>query len=117
MLDTVGELAALYQLADVAFIGGSLVATGGHNPIEPARFGVPVITGPHVKNFGAVYRSFVAAGAARLVHSAAELAIALEHWLSDRAAARAAGAAGRALLASNAGATARTADALERFLA
>jgi 3-deoxy-D-manno-octulosonic-acid transferase len=117
VLDTVGELAALYQLADVAFVGGSLVATGGHNPIEPAHFGVPVITGPHVKNFAAVYRSFVAAGAARLVHSAAELAVALEHWLSDRAAARVAGEAGRALLASNAGATARTANALERFLA
>ena len=116
VLDTVGELAAIYRLADAAFIGGSLVATGGHNPIEPARYGVPVITGPHVKNFAAVYRTFAAAGASRLVHSAAELAAALEHWFTDRAAARAAGEAGRALLTSNAGATARTADALERFL-
>ena len=117
VLDTVGELAALYRLADVAFIGGSLVATGGHNPIEPARFGVPVLTGPHVRNFAAVYRSFAAAGAARFVHSAAELAAALEDWLADRAAARRAGEAGHALLASSAGATARTADALEPFLA
>jgi 3-deoxy-D-manno-octulosonic-acid transferase len=117
VLDTVGELAALFKLADVAFIGGSLVATGGHNPIEPARFGVPVLTGPHVRNFGAVYRDFIAAGAARVVHSSGELAAALELWLADPAAARAAGEAGLQLLARNAGATARTVDMLERFLA
>jgi 3-deoxy-D-manno-octulosonic-acid transferase len=117
VLDTVGELAALYQLADVAFVGGSLVATGGHNPIEPARFGVPVLTGPHVKNFAAVYQHFVAAGAARIVHSAGELAAELDAWLTDRGAARAAGEAGLRLLARHAGATARTVDALERFVA
>jgi 3-deoxy-D-manno-octulosonic-acid transferase len=117
VLDTVGELAALYQLADVAFIGGSLVATGGHNPIEPARYGVPVLTGPHVRNFQAVYQHFVSAGAARVVHSTAELASALDGWLTDRDAARAAGEAGHELLARHAGATARTMDALEPFLA
>ena len=117
VLDTVGELAALYQLADVAFIGGSLVATGGHNPIEPARFGVPVLTGPHVRNFSAVYQHFISAGAARVVHSAGELAAALDGWLTDRDAARAAGGAGLQLLARHAGATSRTMDALERFLA
>ena len=116
VLDTVGELAALYRLADVAFIGGSLVGTGGHNPIEPARFGVPVLTGPHVRNFHAVYQHFIAAGAARVVHSAGELAAALDGWLTDGEAARAAGAAGLQLLARHAGATARTMDALERFL-
>jgi len=117
VLDTVGELAGLYQLADVAFIGGSLVPTGGHNPIEPARFAVPVLTGPHVRNFAAVYRSFVDAGAARVVHSGNELAQALTRWLAAPAEARAAGEAGHQLLAANAGATARIADALERFLA
>jgi 3-deoxy-D-manno-octulosonic-acid transferase len=117
VLDTVGELAALYQLADVAFIGGSLVTTGGHNPIEPARFGVPVLTGPHVRNFSAVYQHFISAGAARVVHSAGELAAALDSWLTDPDAARAAGEAGVQLLARHAGATARTMDALERFLA
>ncbi len=117
VLDTVGELAALYQLADVAFVGGSLVPTGGHNPIEPARFGVPVLTGPHVRNFASVYRAFVEAGAARVVHSEEELADALTRWLTRPAEARAAGEAGRHLLARNAGATARIADALERLLA
>ena len=117
VLDTVGELAALYQLADVAFIGGSLVPTGGHNPIEPARFAVPVLTGPNVRNFAAVYRTFVEAGAARFVHSEAELTQALANWLADPAGARKAGEAGRRLLAENAGATGRIADALEQFLA
>jgi 3-deoxy-D-manno-octulosonic-acid transferase len=117
VLDTVGELAALYQLADVAFIGGSLVATGGHNPIEPARFGVPVLTGPHVRNFAAVYQHFITAGAAKVVHSAGDLASALDGWLTDTEAAHAAGQAGLQLLAQHAGATGRTMDALERFLA
>jgi 3-deoxy-D-manno-octulosonic-acid transferase len=116
VLDTVGELAASYQLADVAFIGGSLVATGGHNPIEPARFGVPVLTGPHVRNFHAVYQHFISAGAAKVVHSAAELAAALDGWFTDRVTARAAGEAGQRLLARHAGATGRTVDALEPFL-
>jgi 3-deoxy-D-manno-octulosonic-acid transferase len=116
VLDTVGELAALYRLADIAFIGGSLVPTGGHNPIEPARFGVPVLTGPHVRNFGAVYQHFVSAGAAKVVHSAQELTDALARWLTDAASAHAAGEAGLRLLEQNAGATARTVDALERFL-
>jgi 3-deoxy-D-manno-octulosonic-acid transferase len=117
VLDTIGELAALYQLADIAFIGGSLLPTGGHNPIEPARFAVPTLTGPHVKNFATVYRQFIAVGAAHVVHDANELAAAVGAWLAEPAAARASGAAGKELLALHAGATARTVDALERLLA
>jgi 3-deoxy-D-manno-octulosonic-acid transferase len=116
VLDTVGELAALYELASLAFIGGSLVPTGGHNPIEPARFGVPVLTGPHVRNFAAVYGHFFKAGAARVVHDEAELTAAIESWLRDPDAGRRAGEAGRALLDANAGATSRTVTELERFL-
>lgn len=117
VLDTVGELAALYQLAAVAFVGGSLARSGGgHNPIEPARFGVPVITGPHIRNFALIYREFTAAGAARVVRDEGELARELLAWLSDAGAARTAGEAGRQLLLRNAGATARTADALEQYL-
>jgi 3-deoxy-D-manno-octulosonic-acid transferase len=116
VLDTVGELAALYQLAAVAFVGGSLVRTGGHNPIEPARFGVPVLTGPHLRNFASIFKDFAAAGAARIVRDEAELTVALAAWLADAAAAREAGEAGRRLLLRHAGATTRTVDALERFL-
>ena len=117
VLDTVGELAALYQLAAVAFVGGSLVPSGGHNPIEPARFGVPVLAGPHLRNFASIYSHFTSAGAARVVRDETELTHALCAWLTDTVAARAAGDAGRQLLLRHAGATARTVDALERFLA
>jgi len=117
VLDTIGELAALYAMADVAFVGGSLASTGGHNPIEPARFGVPVLTGPHVRNFASVYDRFFQAGAALVVCNRAELTSAITTLLDDPEAARRAGAAGRSLLARNAGATARTVDALERLLA
>ena len=116
VLDTVGELAALYQLAAVAFVGGSLVPSGGHNPIEPARFGVPVLTGPHIRNFASIYDHFTVAGAARVARDETELTEALNAWLTDTAAARAAGEAGRQLLLRHAGATMRTVDALERFL-
>lgn len=117
VLDTIGELAAIYQIGTVAFVGGSLVPVGGHNPIEPARYGVPVLTGPHIRNFAAVYREFVSAGAARVVQGRAELVAAAAAWLADPANARRAGEAGKALLARHAGATARTIDALEPILA
>ncbi len=116
VLDTVGELAALYELGCVAFVGGSLFPTGGHNPIEPARFGLPVLTGPHVRNFASVYAEFLVAGGAHVVHDAVTLRRALTAWLDDPAAARRVGEAGRALLARHAGATARTVDALEPLL-
>ena len=117
VLDTIGELAALYELAAVAFVGGSLVPTGGHNPIEPARHGVPVLTGPHISNFLTIYEQFIGCGAARVVSDEASLAAAVLELTGEPEVARAAGAAGRALLERHAGATRRTADALERFLA
>ena len=54
LLDTIGELASVYSLAAVAFVGGSLVPAGGHNPLEPAQFGVPIVMGPHYANFRAI---------------------------------------------------------------
>lgn len=116
VLDTVGELAALYQLATVAFVGGSLVATGGHNPIEPARFTVPVISGPHVRNFAAVYRELKAAGGVRLVASSRELYEALAQLQANPEEAKAMGARARGVLAAHAGATARTAEAVLSLL-
>lgn len=112
VLDTVGELAALYQLATVAFVGGSLVPTGGHNPIEPARFGVPVVSGPHVHNFAAVYRELESHGGVLLVHDTAHLRATLAQLLADPERARAVGQRAQAVLAKHAGATARTVDAL-----
>lgn len=76
--DTVGELGTFYRLAPVAFVGGSLVPVGGHNPIEPAGLGTAVVTGPHVGNFTGVYQALKAADAVAEVDGATELAEAVE---------------------------------------
>jgi len=112
LLDSIGELARVYRHAALAFIGGSLVPTGGHNPLEPAVWAVPVLSGPHVFNFREVYGEMVAAGGARLVADGAALEAAIVEWLVDSEAARQAGLAGRAVIEANRGATARTVDAL-----
>ncbi len=116
LLDTIGELARAYKVATVAFIGGSLAPTGGHNPLEPAVWGVPVLSGPHVHNFVEVYDEMTAAGAARLVADGDEFTAALGRWLDDPAVARAAGEAGRAVVEANRGATGLTTEALLEFL-
>ncbi len=115
LLDTIGELARAYRLAAVAFVGGSLVPTGGHNPLEAAAWGVPVLTGPHVHNFREVYAELLAAGAVRVVSGAEELAAALAAWLDEPRAARAAGEAGRRVVEANRGAAGRTAEAVLRL--
>jgi len=112
LIDTIGELARAYRLATVAFIGGSLVPTGGHNPLEPAVWGVPVVSGIHVHNFSEVYAEMTAAGGARLVASGEELTVVVAAWLDDLDLATAAGAAGREVVVRNRGATGRTVSAL-----
>lgn len=109
LLDTIGELARSFQYGAVAFIGGSLVPSGGHNPLEPAVWGVPVLSGPWISNFEEVYREMVAAGGVRLVADAPELGVALHQWLSAPEKARQAGEAGRRAVEKNRGATARIA--------
>jgi 3-deoxy-D-manno-octulosonic-acid transferase len=116
LLDTIGELARAYKLARVAFIGGSLVRTGGHNPLEPAVWGVPVLSGPHVHNFDEVYDEMTEAGGARLVADSAELRVAAAAWLDEPDFASAAGKAGREVVERNRGATARTVSALVELL-
>ncbi|MEX2649838.1 MAG: 3-deoxy-D-manno-octulosonic acid transferase [Alphaproteobacteria bacterium] len=81
--DTLGELGVLFRLAEVAFIGGSLVSHGGHNPLEPARLGRPILLGPHMANFSAAAGRLVAAGAAQEVGGAEALADALDRLLGD----------------------------------
>lgn len=117
VLDTVGELAALYQLAAVAFVGGSLVPTGGHNPIEPARFAVPVVSGPHVRNFAAVYRELEQHGGVVMVHSVTQLQAALAELLLDPGKARTIGQRALEVVSKHAGATAKTAEALLALIA
>ena len=92
ILDTIGELAACYFLADIAFIGGSLVAEGGHNPLEAAWAGKPVLFGPHMEDFAEIAADLIAAGAARTVSGASELTAAVTAILADSAVAKKMGA-------------------------
>jgi 3-deoxy-D-manno-octulosonic-acid transferase len=111
VLDTIGDLAAVYGVADVAFVGGSLVDRGGHNPLEAARFGVPVVMGASYGNFREMVDAMRAAHAVRIV-SAEDLAIALNDLLTDPAAAQALGDRGRRFFEAHAGATERVVPAL-----
>lgn len=111
--DVMGELLYLYGLAAAAFVGGSLVPTGGHNPIEPAVCGVPVAMGPHVFNFPDVVELFRDADGLAGVTSAAELADRVAGWLRNPDAARAAGQRAAGVVARHRGASAR----LETLLA
>ncbi len=117
LLDTIGDLASLYRLADVAFIGGSLVPKGGHNPLEPARFGVPVVMGPSFENFRDIVARLQAADGIRILRSAADLPGSLIDLLQHPEAARALGERGRAVFEREQGATARTVAALTELLA
>lgn len=116
MLDTIGELARAYRHASVAFIGGSLVPTGGHNPLEALVWGVPVLSGPSTANFEEVFRETVASGGVRLVDGAEELAVCLSAWLTDPEAARSAGESGRRAVEANRGATGKIAGCLASLL-
>ncbi len=83
LLDTVGELVNFFAAADVAFVGGSLVEVGGHNVLEPARFGKPILFGPHMENFQNLASDMLRQGAALEVASAQEIASALNELLAD----------------------------------
>src|SRR6185503_1783349 len=96
LLDTIGELSGLFAIADVVFMGGTLAARGGHNILEPALFGKPVIVGPHMENFRAVAESFSRAGACVQIAGAAELAPAVARLLDNREVARTVGDRARA---------------------
>jgi 3-deoxy-D-manno-octulosonic-acid transferase len=107
LVDTVGELGALYAAADVAFVGGSLVPVGGHNLLEPAALGIPVLTGPYYSNGKDIARLLLARSAALLVNDAQELAAAVKRLLADPVERRRVGAAGKEIVESNRGSVAR----------
>jgi 3-deoxy-D-manno-octulosonic-acid transferase len=115
--DTVGELGLFYRLSPVAFLGGSLVARGGQNPIEPLRLDAAVLHGPHIQNFAEVYRALDAAGGALAVSDGRELAASLGDLLADPARARAVAEAGQRALAPFEGAVTRTLAVLDPFVA
>ena len=114
--DTLGELGMLYQLTPVAFVGGSLMDHGGHNPIEAVRKGAVVLTGPHWQNFGDTYQALLNHHATIVVRSAAELAVTAGRLLSDADEVTRMRARAERALAGLAGALPRTVEALLSYL-
>jgi 3-deoxy-D-manno-octulosonic-acid transferase len=112
ILDTIGDLAAVYAVADVAFVGGSLVKRGGHNPLEPAQFGVPVVMGPSYENFRDIVSSMQKANAIRVVQNSDELQDALAELLANPKVSRAMGERGRSVFEKQQGATGRAIEAI-----
>ncbi len=102
--DTMGELMQLYAAADIAFVGGSLNDTGGHNPLEPAATGLPVLTGPTIHNFRDIYELLIAEKIAEIVGDASELAAAVASALEKRKETRERGQNARTLIEENRGA-------------
>ena len=116
LLDSIGELASVYSLAAVAFVGGSLVAAGGHNPLEPAQFGVPVVMGNHYENFQAIVDDMRDEQALAVVHPI-ELEEELMRLLKDNDAATAMGERGQRVFEKRGGATGMTVAAITAVLA
>ncbi len=116
ILDSIGELAQLFQVATVVFVGGSLIDHGGHNILEPAVFGKPIVFGPHMQNFAEIAAAFLRAQAAVEVADAAELATAVVRLTGDPVERARLGAAARALVEANRGAKPRTLDAIAAVL-
>jgi 3-deoxy-D-manno-octulosonic-acid transferase len=115
LLDSIGELASVYSLAAVAFVGGSLVPAGGHNPLEPAQFGVPVVMGGHYANFRSIVEA-MRSRAAVVITQPGELAAAILSMLADTAAARETGESGKRVFDEQAGATQRSVAAIKSVL-
>jgi 3-deoxy-D-manno-octulosonic-acid transferase len=116
VLDTIGELAQVYQVATVVFVGGSLVDAGGHNILEPAVFGKPIVFGPHMHNFTDIARTFIDNRGAIQVRSAAELEATLVELLSDPVKRAGVGAAARALVEANRGARAKSLTVIAQLM-
>ena len=117
VLDTIGDLAALYSLADVVFVGGTLVPRGGHNPLEPARFGVPVVIGPSFGNFRDVVAAMMAADGLLIVKDEEELTSVLIDLLTNEKGAHNLGERGKSVFEREGGATARSIQTLMPLLA
>ncbi len=116
VLDTLGELPLYYAASDIAFVGGSLVPTGGHNMLEPASLGVPVITGPHVCNFSEISDQLKRSGAAWTVADSRELADTVCELLGDANLRHQAGESGKRLVEENRGGIDRLMHSLQPYL-
>ncbi len=116
VLDTIGELATVYQIGTIVFVGGSLVATGGHNVLEPAVFGKPIVFGPHMSNFAEIAEAFVTNGAGVQVSGEQDLDETLLSLMRDPVRRARLGAAARALVEANRGANEKSVTVLADLL-
>ncbi len=116
VVDGIGALRGLYALSDVAFVGGSLVNEGGHNPLEPATFKLPVLFGPDMRDFAEISELLLQSEAAIVVHDDEELANAVVALLEDPQRAKRMGQAGHDVLLTHRGAIQKTADLITRCL-
>ena len=112
LVDTVGDLLRFYRMADVAFVGGSLSDHGGHNPLEPVRFGVPAVMGPNRENCRELADMLIRAGALVTIDDGRDLAAALLSLLEDDEKRRSIGEAGRTVIDESSGASSRCVDRL-----
>jgi 3-deoxy-D-manno-octulosonic-acid transferase len=116
LLDSIGELASLYQLADGAFVGGSLVESGGHNILEPAAFGKIPVFGPSMENFAEMASLFVSAKAAVQVESPEDAGVAWIELLRDPDRAHGMSETAKRLVDESRGATARAMEEIAKYL-
>jgi 3-deoxy-D-manno-octulosonic-acid transferase len=116
VLDTIGELAQLYQIATAVFVGGSLVPSGGHNILEPAVFGKPIVFGPYMENFNEIAEAFVTNGAAVQLRGERELDDVMLSLMNDPVRRARLGAAARALVDANRGAKDKTLAVIAELL-
>jgi len=115
--DTMGEMMLLFAASDIAFVGGSLVANGGHNYLEPAVLAMPILSGPHVFNFADISQILTAAGGMELVDDSQQLAERVSQWLDDSVLARQVGNAAEAVVENNRGAQQRLFEVIREYLA
>jgi len=116
ILDTIGELAGCYAMADVAFVGGSLATAGGHNPIEPAAAAVPVLFGPHMEDFAEIAAELIRCGGASQVSSKDDLHDLLRHILTDQDRQRSMAEAARTCVLANRGVVRKHLEAIDVLL-
>ncbi|MGI9229549.1 MAG: lipid IV(A) 3-deoxy-D-manno-octulosonic acid transferase [Gammaproteobacteria bacterium] len=115
LVDSLGELAVFYACSDIAFVGGSLVAVGGHNVLEPAAAGLPVISGRHTANFDEIVQGMRRDEAIVLVNDAAQLAARVLDWLGDADKRHDYGERGRRFVLKNQGSVNRVLERLQKF--
>jgi 3-deoxy-D-manno-octulosonic-acid transferase len=116
IVDTIGELAHLYQIATAVFVGGSIVPAGGHNILEPAAYGKAIVFGPHMENFNEIAEAFVTNGAAVQVRGERDFDDVVLSLLNDPVRRARLGAAARALIDANRGARDKTLAALAQLV-